>query len=1021
MPALTILTKFPNIPMISQKTIFPKWLLPALTLLLLASPKVYGQYHANLNQSNAQEAIWVDSVFNSMTADERIGQLFMIRAHSNLGPEHVQHVERLVKEYHVGGMCFFQGTPAGHLRLINRYQALSKLPLMMAIDGEWGLGMRMKKTTVSYPKQLMLGAIRDNHLIYDMGREIARQMKRIGLHVNFAPVVDVNNNINNPVIGTRSFGEDKINVAIKGINYMKGMQDNGILACAKHFPGHGDTATDSHKELPLILHGRKRLDSIELYPFRALIDKGIGSIMIAHLEVPALEKRDNRPTTLSLSTVTNLLQDTLGFHGLIFTDGLEMEGVAKYFSAGEVEVEALRAGNDIMLLPKSLKEARSKIKEAIEKGIFTQQSIDHKVKRILRSKYRLGFNHFTSPSLDNLDKDLNSPAAHAMKEILVENALTLVRDEHQQIPIGKLDSLQLASLAIGSKRITSFQQRLLDYAPVMLLQSELNISGTVKKDLIARLAKKDLVLVSLHNMGRSAKSNFGITASVLSFLEELNQQTEVVLIVFGNPYCLSKFDNLPSILQAYNEDPVTQDIAAQAIFGAISINGRLPITASKKSPFNAGISRGKSLRMGYSIPERVGMDSDTLKHKIDAIVKRAINSRATPGCVVLVARHGKVVFQKAYGHHSYKRSQSVRVGDVYDLASVTKIAATTISLMDLVQKGYLDLDKSLGYYIPELKGTNKDTIGLRSVLAHHAALKPWIPFYTNTLNDDGSRKKDIYQSQQSSKYSVAVANKLYMNQAYLDSIWYRIDTSHLRSNHNYRYSDLGFYYLAKIVNNLSGRRLDFYAKEQFYRPLGLYNINFNPHDYFSLNRIPPTEEDTYWRGQKVQAYVHDMGAAMLGGVGGHAGLFANAHDLAVIGQMLLQRGVYGNQVFLKPDVLQEFTNRYNKTTRRALGFDMKQLNTSRKLNMSALASEETFGHLGFTGTCMWLDPAEDLLFIFLSNRTYPSMRNNKLNRMDIRPQIQSAAYEAIYRPKRMVAVPLGAIAGKLPQAVNSIH
>ena len=992
-----------------------------LTLFLLSSPFLYGQYHANLNQSTAEEAIWVDSVFNSMTIDERIGQLFMIRAHSNLGADHVQHVEHLIKEYHVGGMCFFQGTPEGHLRLINRYQSMSKLPMMMAIDGEWGLGMRMKATTVSYPKQLMLGAIRDNHLIYNMGVEFARQMKRVGLHVNFAPVVDVNNNINNPVIGTRSFGEDKINVAVKGVNYMKGMQDNGILACAKHFPGHGDTATDSHKALPLILHNRSRLDSIELYPFRALIDEGVGSMMIAHLEVPALETRKNRPTTLSLHTVTELLQDTLNFHGLIFTDGLEMEGVAKYFSAGEVEVEALRAGNDIMLLPKSLEAARTKIKEAIQEGVLSQKEVDHKVKRILRSKYRLGFNHFKSPSLENLDKDLNSPAAHAMKEVLIENALTLVRDSAQQIPIGKVDSVKFASLAIGTKKQTVFQQRLLDYAPVSLLQCEHEMSESVKKNLLERLAGKDLVLVSLHNMGRSAKNNFGITKSTLSFLDALKKQNKVTLIVFGNPYGLGNFDNIESVLEAYNEDKVTQDIAAQAIFGAVGINGRLPITASQKSPYNAGVSRGKSFRMGYSVPERVGMDSDTLQQKIDAIVKNAINAGATPGCVVLVARQGKIVFQKAYGHHSYKRRQLVKVDDIYDLASITKIAATTLSLMDLASKGYLDIDKNLSYYIPELKGTNKETIGLRSVLAHHAALKPWIPFYASTLNEDGSKKEELYQTHQSGKYSVPVANKLYMNAAYLDSIWYRIDTSHLRSNHNYRYSDLGFYYLAKIVHNLSGRSLDFYTQQQFYKPLGLFNIGFNPHDYFSTRRIPPTEEDGYWRGQQVQAYVHDMGAAMLGGVSGHAGLFADAHDLAVIGQMLLQKGVYGNQVFLNPDILQEFTTRYNGATRRALGFDMKQLNENKSQNMSSQASEEAFGHLGFTGTCIWMDPAEDLVFVFLSNRTYPSMRNNKLNRMDIRPQIQSAAYTSIFQPKRITPSPLDAIAAKLPEKLSSIH
>lgn len=1004
-----------------KKKVTPcQWVIVLLANLFWAVPNVYGQYHANLNQSNAQEAIWVDSVFNSMTFDQRLGQLFMVRAHSNLGPEHVKNVESLIRQYHVGGMCFFQGTPEEQVRLINRYQSLSDLPLMMAIDGEWGLGMRLKKSTISYPRQLMLGAIRNNELIYKMGAEIARQMKRVGIHVNFAPVVDVNNNANNPVIGTRSFGEDRINVSIKGINYMKGMQDNGILACAKHFPGHGDTDMDSHYDLPVIPHDRNRLDSIEIYPFRELVYNGIGSIMVAHLQVPALEQRPNRPTTLSKPTVTNLLKDSLNFHGLVFTDGLGMKGVTKHFADGKVDAEAILAGNDILLLPEDLVKTKAMILQYMNEGKFTEQDINHRVKRVLRSKYRLGLTHFTPIIAANVRADLNTAEAIAIKEELIENALTLVRDHQTLLPISNIEDMKLASLAIGAKTQTKFQDRLLDYAPFYMRQCDYELSKAEKSALLTQMKNKDLVVVSLHNMGRSASNNFGLTPSIIEFLTTLQEQNKLALVVFGNPYSLKHLDDINTILEAYNEDPMTQDIAAQAVFGANGINGKLPITASVKSPYNAGISRGRNFRIGYTVPERVGMDSDTLKAYIDAIAKEAISANATPGCVVLVARQGKVIFHEAYGHHTYSRARQVRKDDVYDLASVTKIAATTMSIMDLVQKGQLDLDKGLGHYIPELKETNKDTISIRSVLAHHGALKPWIPFYSSTLNENGSRLSDVYKSRQSGVYNVKVTDNLFMDEAYIDSIWQSINLSELRSNNNYRYSDLGFYYLSKIVENTSGQSLDVYARERFYKPLGLFNIGYNPSQYFSPNRIPPTEEDNYWRDERVQAYVHDMGAAMLGGVSGHAGLFANAHDMAIVGQMLLQKGFYGNQVYFKSDIVKEFTCRYNGTTRRGLGFDMKQLNQNLNQNMCADASDAAFGHLGFTGTCIWVDPAEDLVFVFLSNRTYPSMRNNKLGRMDIRPRIQSAAYKSIFRSiQPPVIQPLAGV--KLPEEVHSIN
>lgn len=941
---------------------------------------------------------WVDSLYNTMDEDERLGQLFMIRAHSDKGPDHIADVEDQIKKYKVGGLCFFQGTPEKQVELINRYQKLaSPLPVMVAIDGEWGLGMRMKASTISYPRQLMLGAIQDNQLIYDMGKEIARQMKRVGIDINFAPVVDVNNNAANPVINTRSFGEDRYNVTAKGYQYMKGMQDHGVMACTKHFPGHGDTDVDSHYDLPVINHSKGRLDSIELYPFRALAKKGVGSMMIAHLHVPAFDDRPNRPTALSKNTISNILRKELAFDGLIFTDALEMKGVTKYFESGEVEAEALMAGNDILLLPEDIGASFRTIKEYIKDGRLSWTNLEISVKRVLRSKYQMGLQQFTPIREENISKDLNSPQAKALKQKLIEHALTMVRNKRGLLPFQNLSQLNLASLSMGASSTTSFQRRLTSFTRISTMQSGKDLSSKEQDRLIDKLKEKDAVIVSLHDMSSFASRKFGITPAQHNFIERLSKETQVVLVVFGNPYSLQKFDYVNWLLQAYDEDKLTQDAAAQALFGAIPVRGRLPVTASPSSRFNTGIMMPGNARLGYALPENVGLSSDTLA-KIDKIAKDAIAKRATPGCVVLVAKNGRIVFEKAYGHHTYERKQKMSTDDIFDLASITKVAATTLSIMKLRDEGKIDIDQPLSKYLPSLKGTNKEDVVVKELMAHRAGLKAWIPFYKQTL--EGTRRNPrpsskLYRTSSSGSYNVKVTDKLFMDHAFVDSIWTQIYESELRPNTNYKYSDLGFYLLGQTVEELTGMPLDEYVEKTFYKPLHLRTATFNPKKKFSTDRIVPSERDRYWRREDIIGHVHDMGAAMLGGVSGHAGLFANAQDLAGIMQLFLQKGQYAQKSWIAPGTLDAFTTRFPGETRRGIGFDMLQLDPKGNMNLSPKASAKTFGHLGFTGTAAWVDPVDDLVFIFLSNRTYPSMHNNKLNKMDVRPSIQGIVYDAL--------------------------
>ena len=976
---------------------FHKFLFVFLFLPFVADLGAQRAYRSDLSQLSPREQQWVDSVYQSMSEDERLGQLFMIRAHSDLGPDHIADVEQQIRDFHVGGLCFFQGTPEKQLELTNRYQAQSKLPMMVSMDAEWGLGMRLPESTISYPKQIALGAIRNNQLIYDLGTELARQMHRIGVNVSFSPVLDINNNPDNPVIATRSFGEDRYNVTAKGYMYMKGLQDHGILASAKHFPGHGDTDVDSHLDLPVIKHSRARLDSIELYPFQALIRYGIGSMMAAHLQIPTLDPRPNRPSSLSKPIVTDLLRRDLGFTGLIFTDGLEMKGVTKHYGNGEVEAEAIAAGSDIMLLPEDIAASFEAIKRYLAEGRITPDDIETKVRRVLLSKYRLGLDEPTFPSPANLREDLNSPAAKQLKQELFEASMTLVRDAEKLVPVQTPITGKIVSLRIGATKPTAFTERLDDYGQLTQLTTSGTPTAAEQQQILGRIDKDDVVIVSLYSDGSRFIERVPVSADALRLLRSIDERARLIVTVFGNPYSLKALDEFGTILEAYSRDEVAQDAAAQALFGANRITGRLPVTASKKTPYNAGLETTANFRMGYAPAESVGIDGEWLATRVDKLAEETIKERAAPGMVVLVARHGKIVFEKAYGKHTYNGDTPTTPNSVYDLASVTKVAATTLSIMKLVEDGKVNLDQSLGYYLPELKGSNKAGLKLRAVLAHRAGLHAWIPFYRYTLTPGRYPKpsSQYYRTTQTGDFIVPVTDNLYMNRACVDTIWQRIMDSELTNVGRYRYSDLGFYLMARLVYRVSGLTVDEFAARHFYRPMGLESLTFNPLRSIDRDRIPPTEVDTYFRMCTVQGYVHDMGAGMLGGVSGHAGLFGSAHDLAALFQMLLQEGTYGGRRYFRPETIHEFTTRYPGEMRRALGFDMKQLDENQYQNIAEDASGRTYGHTGFTGTCVWADPVEDMIYVFLSNRTYPSAESNKLSKLKTRERVQAAVYEAM--------------------------
>ncbi len=939
------------------------------------------------------DKVWVDSVMNTLSIEEQIGQLIMVAAYSNKGAAHVKEIEALVKDQKIGGLIFFQGGPVRQANLTNKYQGLADIPLMIAMDAEWGLDMRLD-STFRFPWMMTQGAVQNDSLVYQMGAELAMHCRRLGVHINFAPVVDINTNPKNPIINSRSFGENKKEVTRRGVAYMNGLQDNKVLACAKHFPGHGDTDSDSHKTLPQLNHNRKRLDDIELYPFRELMDKGLGSVMVAHLDIPELEKAANTPSSLSYTVIHDLLQEEIGFEGLIFTDALNMSGVTKNNLPGEIEVKALLAGNDVLLFPQDVPIALSKVKEAVANGVISDSLISYKCRKVLKTKYWLGLNNYQPIDKENLVKDLNPPSSELVNRALIKESITVLKDREKLLPVRKLNDYSIAAISLGDDDGAAFREALDWYS---LVDSYVYDEKKVD-DILEDLSLYDLVIVGVHKSNKSPWKKYNISDETKDFVRRLSLQNQFVLDIFANPYSLSEFKEAEladALVVSYQNSELAQQISAQMIFGAFGSEGRLPVTVSDLFRAGDGINTPSLNRFEYTQPESVGIDANMLA-EIDKIALQAINDKATPGCQILVAKKGEIIYNKSFGYHTYDKKQAVKNTDLYDLASITKIAATVPSLMKLVDEEKFDVDKKLGDYLPGAKMTNKENINIRELLAHQGQLQAWIPFYKYTLDKSGKPSSKLYSNKRTMLYSYKVAPDLYINRFYRDSILDRIYKSELRDKKDYLYSDLGYYMLQDIVEYESETKLDKFVQQNFYEPLGAHRMLYNPLSKFSKRDIVPTENDKYFRHQLIQGYVHDPGAAMLGGVAGHAGVFANANDLAKLMQMYMQKGEYGGLRYIDSAVVNEFTRcQYcDNENRRGIGFDKPQLQESGPT--CGCVSYLSFGHTGFTGTISWVDPEEEIVYIFLSNRVYPDAENRKLITGNYRTRIQQVIYDSLH-------------------------
>ena len=963
--------------------------------ILIFVSQVYGQQEDPLLVKGKEDLqqFWVDSVYNTMNLKQKVGQLFMVDIFSSGSQEEFTNIHRLIQDFHIGGVIFSKGGPGRQAHLTNSFQSKSTIPLLIGMDAEWGLAMRLDSVQ-AFPWNMTLGAIQDLDLIKQTGRHIAKNCKRLGVHINFAPVVDMNTNPDNPIIGNRSFGEDKEGVTQKSLAFLSGMQAEGIMGSAKHFPGHGDTDQDSHKTLPTISFDKDRIDEIELYPYKKLIKNGLESVMTAHLNIPALDARQGYPSSASETIVTDLLKNTLNFKGLVITDALNMKGASDFKTPGELDLAAFLAGNDILLISEDVPLASQKIVSAYYAGLITEERLSASVKKILKAKYKAGLYNYQPVSLFNLDNDLNSYEDAALKDQLYEASLTLVKNYKSVLPVKNLNLKKIAYVSFGEGNGNPFYEELNKYAAVDWVKSgQLN-------DLIRKLRNYNYVIVGHHSSNVSPWTNYKLTKKELEWLQEIAKLNTTIVSIFASPYALldvKSFKKTEGVLVAYQNSAIAQQKAAQLLFGAIGAKGKLPISIKKEFKLNEGLETRSMKRLSYGIPETVGMSSIGLK-RIDSVIYRVLDEKMTPGLQLLVARKGKVVFNKSYGFHTYDKKRPVQNTDIYDLASLTKILATLPLVMELTDEGIISLKSRVGELLPSFKGSDKEFITVRSMLSHYARLKAWIPFYIKTLDTLTSKPdKKYYRNKLSKEFNIEVTNNLYLREDIKDSLMLQIKNSELRKRLHYKYSDLPYYLLKSFIEKHYETSLSELTKNHFYEPLGAHTMGYLPLQRFDKKQIVPTEDDVIFRNQIIHGYVHDQGAAMMGGVGGHAGLFSNANDVAKMMQMYLNEGYYGGKQYIKKETFKNFnTCTYcKKKVRRGVGFDKPQLGDVGPT--CGCVSKKSFGHSGFTGTFTWADPEEEIVYVFLSNRTFPDSANRKLIVNDIRSEIQRIVYEAIIK------------------------
>lgn len=999
-------------------------------LLALAHLLLAAQPRASLIETLEAPVPWADSMLATLSTREKIAQLMMVAAYSNKANNalHVAEITDLVVRQKIGGLIFFQGTPVRQAELTTYYQSIAQVPLLVGMDAEWGVGMRFDSVP-NFPFQIALGAISSDSLVYRMGAEIAAQFKQLGMHINFAPVADVNSDPDNPVINARSFGQDPQAVARKCIAYAGGLQDNGVIACAKHFPGHGNTDKDSHSELPTLHSSRKTLERVDLFPFKRLIESGVGSIMVGHLSVPKIDE-SRQMSSLSKRLSDELLREKLNFKGLVFSDGMQMRAVSQRYAYTEANLKALLAGSDMLIYPLNVEASIDTIENAVNSGVLPMERLDEKCLRVLKTKYWLGLNSGTKRiKTDNLSKRLFPPSAQRLRAQLVEACMTIAADKNHLLPIKRPDTLRIAYVEVSKgNRYSTFLRVARRYASLDLYR----VDQTKPADydsLAQKLQDYNLVLVGYMDVNqRMPQRNFDLDRSFCHWLVQLAASKRTALVLYANPYVMPKVGSLKvfeSVLLAYNSEEEYQRAAAHALFGANPVAGQSPVSASRGIKAGDGVQRPTRTRLKHGSPAELNISPGRMA-AVDSMILDAIRQQAFPGCQLLAAHKGVIFYHKAFGYQTYQNETPVTLGTLYDVASVTKVAATLPVVMKLEENGAIALGDHLEKHIAFAEKSGKEHLTIRDILLHQAGLKAWIPvhvafmrpmfadqpllsiahsethpfkLYAHTyLNKFHALDTAFFSASYSPEYPLLVADSLYAHRLIKEKVYQLMDNTPLLAK-RYRYSDLGFYYLQRVAESVSGKSLDVMADSLFYKPLGMRSTGFLPLARFDRRSIAPTEWEYSFRRRLIHGYVHDHGAATVGGVAGHAGLFSTAYDMAKMMQMFLWRGSYGGTQLLKPETVDKITKTYSADNRRGLGFDKPELNPQKVSPVCREASPESFGHSGFTGTFVWADPQRELVYVFLSNRVHPDSNNSLITTTGIRTNVLREFIEAVDEAK----------------------
>ena len=949
---------------------------------------------------------WVETRLGQMTLKEKIGQLFIHTVAPQDTEPNRKNIRNAVKEYKIGGLLFSGGSLNTQVVLTNFAQEMAEIPLLMTFDGEWGLAMRLKGTP-TFPKNRVLGSIQDNELLYEYGKEVARQCREIGVHVNFAPVADVDNNPQNPVINTRSFGGNPYNVAEKVIAYSRGLEEGGVVSVSKHFPGHGDTNVDSHKALPVLKFSRERLDSIELLPFRKAVEAGVSGVMVGHLEVPTLSMK---PASLS-PEIIGLLQKEMGFKGWVFTDALEMKGVS---NNANVCAQALIAGNDMLLAPRNLKRELDGVLNAVKIGQLTEEQITEKCRKVLAFKYALGLHQRQFIQMSGLEQRLNQPAVQQLIDRLEKASVTVVSNDGGILPMD-VDQKKTVILHIGkASEGKEFDHSMGKYMKIDRVQAHPDSISSIS----TRLGKYEKVIVAIHTEKYAAYQ---------SMLTTLSSRLPLVYVYFTpmkHIYQKShSWKKAAAVVLGHSGSVTVQNFVAEVLMGREKATGSLPVEVKGYRKPGEGIVLDLKETKIYR-PEDYGMDAATLS-KIDDIALEGIKAKAYPGCQILILKDGVPVYDKCFGTFTYGGLDKVTNESIYDIASLTKTSATLLAVMKLYDKGKFGLTDPISKYVPALQGSPKGRITIEDLLLHQSGLPGSWPFYREAINDssytgaffkaridanhhlqvdsrlfvvdDFKYKVEYMSSSFSEAYPLQVSDELFVSDSLPKRILQMIasDKIPLRDR-RYRYSCLNFVLLKEMVEQLSGLPMNEYLEQEFYAPMGMKHTLYRPLTRFQTEQIVPTIQKDYLRGRKeLRGHVHDEIAAFMGGVSGNAGLFSTAHDIAKVYQMLAEMGQYDGKRYLSQETCRFFMNHKSRISRRALGFDRPD-SAPGKGPCADEAPAEVVGHTGFTGTCAWADPKNGLVFVFLSNRVYPRPFDHKaLMTLKIRPRIQQVMYQAL--------------------------